>query len=144
MELNIPGGNGVTAFKSDCVKEALEESGQLGEQTSDGIWEPENARIDVVKGQVTFSSNILGNALEPFDLKTPFVNLDEIVNDQTTYDCEVTTLGQNAERSLRKLYEAARPQLEKVYPSLKQIGRILGTLLDIVEQRLESKLTPTP
>jgi|SRR3990170_6428967 len=132
VELN----DSVTAFQSDCIKVALEESGKLGGQVENGIWEPK-AQMDVIRGKVKLSSNIAGSLLEPLGLKTPFVDLDEIRNNDVTYDCDVTTLGERGNASIGKIFEAARSQLEKIYPRIKQLGRIFGKALDLLERSLE-------
>lgn len=40
VEANIEGEEGVTLLQSDCVKDALEEEGELGRQVRTGIYEP--------------------------------------------------------------------------------------------------------
>ena len=143
VEVNIPGKKGFTAFQSDCVKTALEDSRYLGEQTSDGIWEPETS-IDFMTGRVKYPKDVLGNLFEPLGIKTPFDDLDKITHNGKVYDCNVSTLDEEGKRSIREIFEILKPQLEKIYPRIKQVGRIFGQLLDLAEQKLESQLTPTP
>jgi hypothetical protein len=142
--------NDMTVFQSDCVKQALEDSGKLGDQVQEGIWEP-NASINEARGRVKFSSNIAGPVFEPLGIQVPFVDLDEIENGGKIYDCKVTTLGdtigEGGERikiGIGEIYEAVRPQLEKVYPRVEQLGKIFGNLLDLIDQSVEEKLTPQP
>ncbi len=81
----------------------------------------------------------------------PIVYLEEIENNGKIYNCKVATLGdsigEGKERvkiTLKEIFEAAKPQLEKVYPRVKQVGRIIGNMLDLIDQSLEKKLTPQP
>lgn len=135
--------NGLTAFQSDCIKEALEKKGELGEQKSEGIWEPK-AKLDEMTGKIKFSSNIIGSLLKPIGIKTPFVDLTEVKNEGESFNCDVETTDEAGKAGLREIFEAAKPQLEKVYPRVKQVGRIFGMTLDLIEQKVKSKLTPQP
>ena len=65
------------AFQSDYIKEALEESGELGKQVDDGIWEP-GVKIDKVQGRIKLPSTILANIFKYIGIKTPVVDLDKL------------------------------------------------------------------
>lgn len=136
VEANITGEEGLTLFQSDCIKDALEETGGLGRQIEPGIYEP-GSQIDVIRGNVKLPSDAIGGIIEFAGIKTPFVDLTEIENNGKTYDCDVVTTDESASTSLKSAYEELRPVLEKVYPRIKQIGNIVGNLLDLAEQKSE-------
>jgi len=144
--LELPGKEqgGFTALQAGCVLEALKEGQELGEKKAEGIWQPPNAKIEVVKGIVRLPATILGNFLKLFGIETPVVDLTQIQKDGKVYECKEETLVEKEKASLRRIFEKAKPQLEKLYPQIEQFGDILGGLLDLAEQEIKSRLTPTP
>jgi hypothetical protein len=143
VEVNIPGEEGVTLLQSDCVKDVLTDTGQLGKQVDEGIYEP-NVQIDNLRGTVKVASDIYGGILDDVGLKVPVIDLTEIENQGTTYNCDVATTDEEVRSSLSKVYKALRPYLEKIYPRLRQVGDIVSKTLDLIEQELDSRLTPSP
>lgn len=100
----------------------------------------------MIRGSVKLPSSVAGGVLEASGIKVPIIDLTEIENGGHVYDCDVVTADEATRSSLRDTYETLRPVLERAYPRIKQVGDILGNLLDLAEQESESLLdsTPTP
>jgi hypothetical protein len=115
VEVTVPGARQkITLWQSDCIYEALRESGQLGSEVMPGVWEP-GAVIDHITGRVKMSRNVaMGMLLDALGIGTPIVDLDEVINDGVSYECEVVTTAEGAVITAREMLDALRSYLDRI------------------------------